>query len=750
MATLPPITPTKPKGRINNAPEPLTIDQSTYEIKGANTGTVYGSGTGDSNEAKLASALAIQNQLVTGGTPTVSGRPDLYAVTPTAAEGTPQAIQGADGKPIMPKVATSAQLGQAATGTLESFNKATGGVPSAPAPSIVPTAPSAPLPPTDYATAMRDALTAGAEAKKTELLGAPESYDNQILRQKGALMAKLFGENLTPDELKWLTPEQSNAILSGDEQLIKAQIAGLNTITQGRKEQRKEAQEQAEKQFDLFLASGAPVDQLPADFLNTLDSTVGLPAGTHASIYKSQVAQQEAEKEAASIEAAGKILDMLEKVPAGQEINIAGTTYTGFGTSGVQSGMEVDANGNGTIWSYNKLTREASTIDLGQISAGQGWELKTSSDGVRFLENKNTGERKLAQNGSDPNGGTNQGLVAAFPDNSVTPFDRKSKDGDQGFSSKWWAAQCGAWVNDTSGLGVGNSYQSKVDKMDPSITSENSQAGDVVIMRAGDTGHIAYINSKYTLNGELYYRLSESNWSKDENGVGLITHGRSVKASTITGYARPGFKNPAYSFGTDAGSDVDLYALDGGSSSATVEDVTALRTKFVAEAGAFTKIRDAYSKIQSVANNPSPAGDLSLIFNYMKILDPGSTVMQGEQATAQNIGNIPANIMSQYNKMLGSGESLSPEKRADFLAQAGRIYGTQYESFKPILDVYEQEAGFLGVEPSRIIGTVYVPPGTTAPVSTAQLKQANPQYSQIIDDLTREGYSASEIQEALR
>ena len=699
-----PVTTPEQKRSVGRAGEGLTIDKNTFEIKGVDTGTVFGQGT------NLQEALALQTAIQSGSSPTVAGRPDLLAVEQRPGIAV-ETITGAGGQQVQPTVATPDQLAQASAGTLPSFDAVTGAKPAV-APLVPSLAPEPPKPPTNFADAMQATLKAGAEAKKAELLGAPDSYDNQILRQKAAMMSKMFGQDLTPDDLKWLTPAQSQAVLSGDETLIKAEIAALNTITTGRKEMKKEAAERADKQMALFLESGTPVDQLPADFLDSLDEAQGVPKGLHASIYKSKVAANEAEKEAAQVESAQKMISLLKDIPAGQEVVINGTTYTGFGTSGIQSGMEVDASGNGTIWSYNQLTGDHSIIDIGQVGAGQGWEMKTSSSGVRYLENKNTGERKLAQNGGDPNGGTASGLVAVFPDRSVTPFNRSSK-GDIASTSyketdRWWAAQCGAWVNDITGLGLGDTYASKQAKMDTSITTENARVGDVFITPYAGTGHTGVINSVYEIDGEKYFRVSESNWEKDANGIGLITHSRSIKASTVGGFARPGFKDPKYSFGTDSGNQ-DLYALDEAPQEADVKDVTDLRTKFVSEAGAYIKIRDAFSKVQSSATNPSPAGDLSLIFNYMKILDPGSTVMQGEQTTAQNIGNIPANIASQYNKLLGSGESLSSEKRADFLAQAERLYATQYDAFKPILDIYTKEARELNVEPERIVGSVYVP-----------------------------------------
>jgi hypothetical protein len=579
-----------------------------------------------------------------------------------------------------------------------------------------------------------------------EAMGTPKTAGdiNDLINEQAALQASYeAGLNKITDQ-----PIPMEFISGQAASLERRYLAQQNVLT-AKQEALTRQLTAAQQQFEMYAESGADISQIPPEFFSAMDQMSGAPAGLHQSVYESKMAASAEAQKSAAMEAASKLVDMLGKIPAGQEININGSTYTGFGTNGIQSGMEVDANGVGTIWSFNELTGEHSTVNIGQVGAGSGWEMKTSSDGVRYLENKNTGERKLAQNGADPNGGTSAGLVSAFPDGSVTTFDRPSKDGDLGYSSKWWAAQCGAWVNDLTGIGLGDSYASKTAKMDAGITAENSQTGDVVIIPYGDTGHAAIINSKYEINGELYYRLSESNWSKDANGVGVITHGRSVKASTIGGYARPGFKSASYGFGTDAGG--DIYSLDeaGGDGGAAVADVTALRTKFVSEAGTFVDVRDAYSRIQAAGENPSPASDLALIFNFMKMLDPGSTVREGEFANAQNAGSVATAISAQYNKLLTDKGSLDPDQRADFLSQAAAQYQSQYQAFKPILDIYTSEAEYLGVDPSRITGTVYVPEDESEQ-SAATLKQQFPQYSQTIDTLLKDGYSIDEIQEALK
>lgn len=92
----------------------------------------------------------------------------------------------------------------------------------------------------------------------------------------------------------------------------------------------------------------------------------------------------------------------------------------------------------------------------------------------------------------------------------------------------------------------------------------------------------------------------------------------------------------------------------------------------------------SYQKIQEVGKEPSAAGDLSLIFSYMKMLDPGSVVREGEFASAQNAAGIPDRVKNAYNNAL-KGERLNPAQREDFLSQAENIAKTQLqkqEAFK--------------------------------------------------------------------
>tara|TARA_B110000090_G_scaffold208127_1_gene261127 strand:- start:4530 stop:6329 length:1800 start_codon:yes stop_codon:yes gene_type:complete len=80
-----------------------------------------------------------------------------------------------------------------------------------------------------------------------------------------------------------------------------------------------------------------------------------------------------------------------------------------------------------------------------------------------------------------------------------------------------------------------------------------------------------------------------------------------------------------------------------------------------------------YTKIKTSAEADSAAGDMSLIFAYMKMLDPDSVVREGEQATAENARGMPEGLANLYNKAI-TGEKMGEDQRADFVRLGGLLF----------------------------------------------------------------------------
>lgn len=131
-------------------------------------------------------------------------------------------------------------------------------------------------------------------------------------------------------------------------------------------------------------------------------------------------------------------------------------------------------------------------------------------------------------------------------------------------------------------------------------------------------------------------------------------------------------------------------------------DENQLRTQFLGQAKTFTDVRDAYSRIQAVGQATNPAQQMSLIFGYMKMLDPGSTVREGEYATAQNTTNLPGTILNYYNRAR-EGNFLNETQVQEMLTQARAQYENAERNYGQVRRYYDGIARSYGMDPERVL-----------------------------------------------
>ena len=152
-----------------------------------------------------------------------------------------------------------------------------------------------------------------------------------------------------------------------------------------------------------------------------------------------------------------------------------------------------------------------------------------------------------------------------------------------------------------------------------------------------------------------------------------------------------------------------------------------LRDEFHALTKDFRGARDAYARVVASAEDPSPAGDLSLIFNYMKVLDPGSVVRESEFATAAASGSFGESIQAAAQRVM-SGERLSDNMRRDFANRAERLYKKQESLMEQTAGEYRTLAGRFDVDPKSVVlesrynpGDGGAPAAPQAPVAAASV-----------------------------
>ena len=105
----------------------------------------------------------------------------------------------------------------------------------------------------------------------------------------------------------------------------------------------------------------------------------------------------------------------------------------------------------------------------------------------------------------------------------------------------------------------------------------------------------------------------------------------------------------------------------------TFERSKVIRNEFDKKSTEFKKVRDAYGRVKASADTPDASGDIALIFNFMKMLDPGSTVREGEYATAEQSGSVDKKVVNLYNK-LTKGERLTDDQRKMFVQRSKSLY----------------------------------------------------------------------------
>lgn len=132
------------------------------------------------------------------------------------------------------------------------------------------------------------------------------------------------------------------------------------------------------------------------------------------------------------------------------------------------------------------------------------------------------------------------------------------------------------------------------------------------------------------------------------------------------------------------------------------EQENKLRDDFRKDIGDFVKQRDAYSRVSASAKDPTAAGDLSLIYAYMKMLDPASVVRESEFAQAASAGSYGERIKAAVKKV-STGERLSADVRKDFVDRSNRLYEKAQENYKNIKGDYTKRAKSYGLDPNRIL-----------------------------------------------
>lgn len=144
------------------------------------------------------------------------------------------------------------------------------------------------------------------------------------------------------------------------------------------------------------------------------------------------------------------------------------------------------------------------------------------------------------------------------------------------------------------------------------------------------------------------------------------------------------------------------------------QNESAITKEYTTNSKSYNNLKKSFKAIEESRDNPSPAGDISMVFSFMKLLDERSTVREGEFATVKNAAGVPEVMRNTYNKLL-KGEFLDPKQRTDLLQKTGVYYENaiknQFRRRKNIMD----RASAFGLNAERIVNgiDIYIPPTLT-------------------------------------
>ena len=138
---------------------------------------------------------------------------------------------------------------------------------------------------------------------------------------------------------------------------------------------------------------------------------------------------------------------------------------------------------------------------------------------------------------------------------------------------------------------------------------------------------------------------------------------------------------------------------------ADYDDEAGLRKELTNISKDFVQVKDAYSRILTSAHKPSPAGDLSMIFNYMKMLDPGSTVREGEFSNAAKAAPLLEQLGISFNKVsaVWEGKMLTEDQRRDFVGRAQDLFKGALKGQDALAEGFKGIAERRGFNPKNVV-----------------------------------------------
>jgi hypothetical protein len=133
-------------------------------------------------------------------------------------------------------------------------------------------------------------------------------------------------------------------------------------------------------------------------------------------------------------------------------------------------------------------------------------------------------------------------------------------------------------------------------------------------------------------------------------------------------------------------------------------------------------MQQTYETIKSSSVDKTGAGDVALVFGFMRMLDPDSVVRETEFATAQDTAGL-VNKLKALGTKVENGQFLSQQQRGEFAALAKKYMDAALNHEKRVREDLSITVKNYGLNPANVfgVGSPNTPPAQTEPEPTVEV-----------------------------
>jgi hypothetical protein len=126
-----------------------------------------------------------------------------------------------------------------------------------------------------------------------------------------------------------------------------------------------------------------------------------------------------------------------------------------------------------------------------------------------------------------------------------------------------------------------------------------------------------------------------------------------------------------------------------------------LRSEHQRNAKDYITRRNNFNTLEAAAGGTA-IDDHALIFSYLKVLDPRSTVREGEFAAVRDTTGLPDRVKNYLNQ-IWQGNKLTAKQRSEILSQSAAQFEVATRSQNQLDDEYRRLAVGQDLDPSRVV-----------------------------------------------